>query len=201
MILHNLITFSIGILSALFFIEFSPIQTESYNKYYNKYDRASLLECEKDSVVIYSSPSCRYCSEFHVKCDDIIKKYNNNRFNIRYVDISVNVLDAIGSSIIMHSNNPEKMRKHIFKTQQIWFNENDILLSSRKLIDLCSRLESIDLQKIYSKIPILIKETRDLCSSLGHEALPTVLLVKKLEGVRALKNMTDIFRFGSLYVR
>lgn len=189
-----MVVFCMGILSVLFYKELFLFQERGIDQ------QMPALHCEKDNILIYSSIACLHCAKFHHRAAKLLNKIDLQKINVKYIDLSFNILDALGAAIVMYAKNPKQMREYIFKTQKMWLNENDILLSSRKLIYLCSRLEDVDLQKVYAKVPILLKETKDLCSSLGHEALPTILLVKKLEGVGALKNMTDIVQFGSLYV-
>ncbi|QEK38696.1 DsbA family protein [Candidatus Cytomitobacter primus] len=194
MTFSHIIGFFSGAVTALLFAEmfcisFNPIQ-----------DQMPFIQCDKNNLIVYSSPSCRYCAKFYEKID---KLQNKKKLNIKNVDISSNLVDAMGSSIILHAKNPNKMRKHIFKTQKMWLNEEDIMLSAQNLIQICNKLESIDLERVYSKVSVLMKETRKMCSSLGHEALPTILLVKKWEGVKNIDSVlqeieeSDGMRFGS----
>ncbi len=186
MVLFHVIGFLSGIITSLMISEAVILYNESVHN--------PFIKADNDNVIVYSSPSCRHCANFHNYIND--HKYDK-KFNIRFVDLANNIADGFGSAIIANSVNPSKMRKYIFKTQNIWLSENDLRLSTDRLIRLCSNVENVNMEKVYTMVPTLMLDTRRNCKLLGHDLLPTVFFIKKFEGADSYKAFECISKYNN----
>ncbi len=192
--LFHTIGFFIGAITILMLNEMSFV--------YKNHTSIPFIEADKNSLIIYTSPSCRYCAKLHHRISQEESNLNKKSINIRFIELSNNIVDGVGSAIIQKSKKPHKMREYIFKTQHLWLNENDLNQSIINLIRLCSRVEDVNIERVYDIVPALMVNSRKICRSLGHNALPTVFMVKKLEGAQNIsKLLTKITDYtGSAHV-
>lgn len=140
---------------------------------------------EPNSVILFSSPSCKYCKESDKLLDNFIKR--NSKFSLKHIDLTLNLIDGVANSIVSISKNKKKMREHIFKTQKMWLNEFDVDSSISSLVKMCREIEDVNLEKVYSIVPSLVKETKVALSSFKVRSLPSLVVIEKLEGTKEIE--------------